>query len=378
MIKLAGLAGLKKITPNSHYHIFANLFKRYYLRSAFFPSDLVKNHQEFYQKNFLKYRYSNIVNPSANDTDLVSDNLAKYCTENNSEELNNLLKAIEQFVDDKNCLVLEIKGLNQADNLTINHQALFKNLLVCALIHKFKLVRTKYDGNFVLGTIGEIGGLKKISDYLPLLPHRDAVDANLIPQYVAIVNIASNDHAQTFFVDNQKIVECMAVQYPRELSILLDTKIIVKEINRSQEVLSFSNKSFSIIESTDNGQYKINVFSDRFKMFLVSDSKVTHNDFIEAVFALKKVVIDHPEQIKVVLNGDNQVVFFKNQALLHGRSALASDKYREVNYLPFDDSVIKKVITNVKNIFDKKPSSMIIKSYAKSLKIKIHSNKFLS
>lgn len=378
MIKLAGLAGLKKITPNSHYHIFANLFKRYYLRSAFFPSDLVKNHQEFYQKNFLKYRYSNIINPSANDTDLVSDNLAKYCAEKNSEELNNLLKAIEQFIDDKNCLVLEIKGLNQADNLTINHQALFKNLLVCALIHKFNFVRTKYKQNFVLGTIGDLGGLKKISDYLPLLPHRDAVDANLIPQYVAIVNIASNDHAQTFFVDNQKIIENMARQYPNELAILLETKIIVKEFDRLQEVFSTSKQSFCVVEKVENNQYKINLFSDRFKMFLVSQNQITRDDFIKAVFTLKKIVINHQEQMKIVLNSDNQVVFFKNQALLHGRSGLSSDKYREVNYLPFEDSIIKKMKTNTEKYFYKKPSPSLLSALTKFSKLKDQSLKFLS
>lgn len=71
--------------------------------------------------------------------------------------------------------MFEIKGLNQADNLTINHQALFKKLLVCALIHKFNFVRTKYKQNFVLGTICELEGLKKINDCLKLLPHLDQV-----------------------------------------------------------------------------------------------------------------------------------------------------------------------------------------------------------
>lgn len=81
---------------------------------------------------------------------------------------------------------------------------------------------------------------------MQLLAHRDAVDANLIPQYVAIVNIASNDIAQTFFVDNQKIVENMAILYPQELSILMKTKIFVKEIDRSKQVFfNFGTKFFS-------------------------------------------------------------------------------------------------------------------------------------
>jgi len=357
--------------------LLSSLFKRCYLRSLEFPKDLIANHQKFYQDNFLKYSYRNVINPSQDDTELVSNNLSKYFADNNSNQYQNLLKTIADFSDDDKCLVLEIKGLDQPSNLSLNHQALFKNLLVCGLIHNLNFVRTRYQGDFVLGLVGQLGGLKKISDYLPLLAHRDAVDANLIPKYVAIVNIASNDIAQTFFVDNQKIVEDMARFYPQELSILMNTKIIVKELDRSQEVFSTSAQSFSVISEARSGKFDINLYSDRFKMFLADDESVTRDDFIKAVFVLKKVFINHQEQIKVVLNGDNQVVLFKNKELLHARSALDRNKYREVNYLPFDELLNKKIITNSQNFVDEKPPSLL-RNFKEFSKLKDYSGKILS
>ncbi|MFM7620854.1 MAG: hypothetical protein ACKO47_04540, partial [Alphaproteobacteria bacterium] len=183
--------------------------------------------------------------------------------------------------------------------------------------------------------------------------------------------------AQTFFVDNQKIVENMARFYPQELSILMNTKIIVKELDRSQEVFSTSAQSFSMISKEKSGKYAINLFSDRFKMFLADDKSVPHDDFINAVFALKKVFINHQEQIKVVLNGDNQVVLFKNKELLHARSALDRNKYREVNYLPFDELLNKKIITKSQNYVDEKPPSLL-RNFKEFSKLKDYSGKILS
>lgn len=112
-------------------------------------------------------------------------------------------------------------------------------------------------------------------------------------------------------------------------------------------------------------------------MFLADDESVTRDDFIKAVFVLKKVFINHQEQIKVVLNGDNQVVLFKNKKLLHARSALDSTKYREVNYLPFDELLNKKIITNSQNFVDEKPSTLL-KNLGKFSKLEDHFKKNLS
>ncbi|GDX36413.1 hypothetical protein LBMAG18_09240 [Alphaproteobacteria bacterium] len=379
MINLARLSGFKKFTSTASNLKFFDLFKRFYLRSVYFPPDLVRNHQKFYQQNYLKYIYGKVpINPSLLDADMSSFSLNEYFASNKSKELEKLINAINQFIDDKNCLVLEIKGLNQDVNLTLDHQALSKNLLVCGLINKFNFVRTKHNGSLVLGSINELGELKKNSDYLPLWPHFDAISANLIPQYVAIVNIVSNDDAQTFFVDNQKIIENMAKQYPKELSILLGTKIIVKEFNRSHNVFSTSKQSFSVVERNEVGEFTINLFSDRFKMLVVSETQTTNDEFIKAVSALKAVAIEHKEKMKVVLNSDNQVVFFKNLSLLHGRSALSIDKIREVNYLPFDDSVKKNIMTNSINNFVQQPSNSPLKSLDKFSKLKASPLRFLS
>jgi len=68
---------------------------------------------------------------------------------------------------------------------------------------------------------------------------------------------------------------------------------------------------------------------------------------------------------------------FKNKELLHARSALDRNKYREVNYLPFDELLNKKIITNSQNFVDEKPSALL-GNFQKFSKLKDYSKKILS
>jgi len=198
-----------------------------------------------------------------------------------------------------------------------------------------------------------------------------------IPQILAIITIKSNSKAITFFSQNQKILQKLKLLNPKSVEILQEVLISKYEVN--SEGYFVKTTPHKIINHRNDGSVFIQYnFSNN--PYFISDpknSKYSQKEVDQAIANFCLVSNKLSQSFKFTCDERENVIIFKNEQLVHGRTAVSENEIREMAYLPFDYDLKNELQTKITENFDdkkaqfqvtKKPSSSVRKTITKRFK----------
>ena len=336
------------------YPIFRlkNIFARNYYRSTIIPDGIIQNAQRFYLNELQPTIPGGNLNPSLKQITQLEFRINQFFKENlQKSEVKNFKKILDEFAkknssNDKNNLftVLELIGLNQPSNQTLTQDIFFKALTISAIMQQAGIIRTVLNDDPIIAFLSN-------NRFLPA--HCDKINDSIIPEFVAIVTINSNSKAFTFITENHLIYKNFKLQNPQSFKILQEVDIYRSEINEME--LPVKTRAHKIINYKEDGSIFLdyNYSRNPYLIFDPQQFKYSQEEVDKAISDFEAICLDLKESFKFVCDQKNNVVLFKNEKVLHGRSEVKNNEKREMVYLPCE-SLNKNKTPNTKII---KPKS---------------------
>jgi hypothetical protein len=344
-----------------------NIFSRNYFRSTIIPKGIIQHAQKFYL-NELKFHIAcGNLNPSLKEITQLQFIINQYFQENiQDSEIKNFKKIFDEFtkknlINDKNNLftVLELIGLDQPSNQSLSQDIFFKILTISAIMQQSKIRR------MILNDYPIIGFLSDNNRFIPA--HCDKIHDDSIPEFVAIVTVNSNSNAFTFFTENYLIYKNFKLQNPQSFKILQEVLICKNEVN--EKGFFTKTKAHKIINYKEDGSIFLH-YNFSSNPYLISDPtqcKYSQKDVDKAIGDFSVMCLNLSESFKFVCDQKNNVLLFKNQDVLHGRSEVMQSEVRKMVYLPCESKVEEFTKTEIitPNPFINNPKSSAISGVRK-------------
>ena len=351
---------------------FGDIFLRNYFRSILVPKILNDQLQKIYIDEFASKIPTGNFNPSQVETLILKEKIVKFIRQNQSrEDINNFMAIFHDFANQnyQNFNVLELIGLKQINNSSLSQNLYFKANSLSAILEIFDIKRSVYND------YPAIGFLKDNRRYIPA--HCDKMQNDKIPQIVAIITINSNSKAITFFYQNHKILQKLTLLNPKSVEILQEVLISKNEVN--EQGYFVKTTPHKIINHRKDGSVFIQYnFSNN--PYFISDPKnckYSQKEVDQAIANFCLISNKLKQSFKFTCDERENVIIFKNDQLVHGRTAVLENEIREMAYLPFDIDLKNELQTKNTEKFDnkksqlqliKKPSSSIIKPITQRFK----------